>query len=81
MEKGRVGHRYILGGEPFSTQKRVSAQMTAGGCRKLFFPVPGSLADRAARMIEFFSDHVTDNAPSRYGRRRTNRATGSGAFD
>jgi dihydroflavonol-4-reductase len=63
MEKGRVGHRYVLGGDSIPL-KQVLALMAAGGCRKLFVPVPGSLAEVAARMIEFISDHVTHNAPT-----------------
>jgi dihydroflavonol-4-reductase len=62
MEKGRVGHRYILGGESIPL-KDVLALMTASGRRKLFFPVPGSLAQLAAWMIEFISDHVTHSVP------------------
>jgi dihydroflavonol-4-reductase len=63
MEKGRVGHRYILGGESIPL-KHVLALIAGSHCRKRFFPVPGSLAQLAALMIEFFSDHVTHSAPS-----------------
>ena len=62
MEKGRVGHRYILGGESIPL-KNVLALMAASGRPKLFFPIPGSLAQLAARMIEFISDHVTHSPP------------------
>ncbi|MET0706089.1 MAG: NAD-dependent epimerase/dehydratase family protein [Tardiphaga sp.] len=63
MEKGRIGHRYILGGESIPL-KQVLALLAASGCRKLFFPIPGSFAQLAAWMIEFISDHVTHSAPS-----------------
>jgi dihydroflavonol-4-reductase len=63
MEKGRVGHRYILGGDCIPL-KQVLALMAASGCRKLFVPVPGAFAELAARMIEFVSDHVTGTAPA-----------------
>jgi dihydroflavonol-4-reductase len=63
MEKGRVGHRYVLGGDSIPL-KQVLALMAASGCRKLFVPVPGSFAELAARMIEVISDHVTRSAPS-----------------
>ena len=63
MEKGRVGHRYILGGDCIPL-KRVLALMAASGCRKLFVPVPGAFAELAARMIEFVSDHVTGTTPA-----------------
>ena len=63
MEKGRVGQRYVLGGDSIPL-KQVLALMAASGCRKLFVPVPGSLAEQAARMIEFISDHVTHSTPS-----------------
>jgi dihydroflavonol-4-reductase len=62
MEKGRVGHRYILGGDCIPL-KQVLALMAASGCRKSFVPVPGAFAELAARMMEFISDHVTRSAP------------------
>jgi dihydroflavonol-4-reductase len=63
MEKGRVGHRYVLGGDSIPL-KQVLALMAASGSRKFFVPVPGSFAELAARMIEFISDHVTHSAPA-----------------
>ena len=63
MEKGRVGHRYLLGGDCILL-KQVLALMSENGRRRLFVPVPGALAELAAGMIEFLADHVTRRAPS-----------------
>ena len=63
MEKGRVGHRYLLGGESIPL-KQVLALMSESGRRKLFVPVPGAFAESAAWMIEFMADHVTHRTPS-----------------
>jgi len=63
MEKGRIGHRYILGGDSILL-KHVLALMAESGRRRLFVPVPGALAEFAARMIEFLADHVTHRTPA-----------------
>jgi dihydroflavonol-4-reductase len=62
MEKGRVGHRYLLGSECVPL-KQILARMSESG-RRLFVPVPGAFAELAAWMIEFMADHVTRRTPS-----------------
>jgi dihydroflavonol-4-reductase len=64
MEHGRVGHRYILGGESISLKKILQLMGTISGRRNLSIPVPGRVAEVAAAMLEFVSDHVTHRPPT-----------------
>lgn len=64
MEHGRIGHRYILGGESISLKKILQLMATISGRRYVSIPVPGRVAELAAAMLEFISDHVTHRQPS-----------------
>jgi dihydroflavonol-4-reductase len=64
MERGRVGHRYILGGESIPLKKVLRLVTTISGRRNLLIPVPGRVAEIAAAMLEFIADHVTRRPPS-----------------
>jgi dihydroflavonol-4-reductase len=64
MEHGRVGHRYILGGESISLKKILQLMATISGRRYVSIPVPGRVAEMAAAMLEFVADHVTRRPPS-----------------
>jgi dihydroflavonol-4-reductase len=64
MEHGRVGHRYILGGESISLKKILQLMATISGRRYVSIPVPGRVAEVAATMLEFVADHVTHRPPS-----------------
>src|SRR5262249_17101764 len=64
MEKGRVGQRYILGGDSVRLGEILALMASIIGRRKLFIPVPGQLAELVASMIEFTSDYLTGHAPS-----------------
>ena len=64
MEHGRVGHRYILGGESISLKKILQLMATISGRRYVSIPVPGRVAELAATMLEFVADHVTHRPPS-----------------
>jgi dihydroflavonol-4-reductase len=64
MEHGRTGHRYILGGESISLRRILQLMATISGRRYLSIPVPGRVAETAAAMLEFISDHVTHRPPS-----------------
>lgn len=63
MERGRVGHRYILGGESISLNKILKLMATISGRRYLSVPVPGRVAEAAAAVLEFVSDHITRRPP------------------
>jgi dihydroflavonol-4-reductase len=64
MEKGRVGHRYLLGGSSISLKRVLELMMRVSGRRKLLVSVPGGIAELAARMIEWKSDALTHREPS-----------------
>lgn len=64
MERGRVGQRYILGGESTSLKKILKLMASINGRRYISVPVPGRIAEAAAAMLEFVSDHITHRPPS-----------------
>jgi dihydroflavonol-4-reductase len=64
MERGQVGHRYILGGESIPLNKILRHMAAISGHRNLRIRVPGGVAEAAAAMLEFIADHVTRRAPS-----------------
>ena len=64
MERGQIGHRYILGGESISLKSILRLVAAMSGSRNLYIPVHGALAERAAAMLEFIADHVTHRPPS-----------------
>jgi dihydroflavonol-4-reductase len=64
MEHGRIGHRYILGGESISLKKILQLMAAISGRRYVSIPVPGRVAEVAATMLEFVADHVTHRPPS-----------------
>jgi dihydroflavonol-4-reductase len=64
MERGQIGHRYILGGESISLKNILKLMATISGRRTPAIPVPGKIAEAAAAMLEFVSDHITHRPPS-----------------
>jgi dihydroflavonol-4-reductase len=64
MERGRIGHRYILGGESISLKKILKLMAAISGRSPLTIPVPGRIAEAAAAALEFVSDHITHRPPS-----------------
>lgn len=64
MERGQVGHRYILGGESIPLSKILKLMTTISGRRSLAIPVPGKIAEAAAALLEFVADHVTHRPPA-----------------
>jgi len=63
MERGRVGHRYIFGGESIPLKKVLRLMAAISGRRNLLIPVPGRVAEMATATLEFISDHVTRRPP------------------
>src|SRR5258708_13497851 len=59
MERGKVGHRYVLGSECISLKEvlRLMAGLTAPP--PPLVPVPPPLAQIAPSVLEFFADHST----------------------
>jgi dihydroflavonol-4-reductase len=64
MERGRPGHRYILGGESISLKNILKLMGAINGRRYFSVPVPGKIAEAAATVLELISDHVTHRPPS-----------------
>ncbi|WP_051677591.1 NAD-dependent epimerase/dehydratase family protein [Bradyrhizobium sp. URHD0069] len=64
MERGQVGHRYILGGESIPLKDVLRLVAAVSGRRGLLIPVPGRLAEGAAAILELIADHVTRRPPS-----------------
>jgi dihydroflavonol-4-reductase len=64
MERGRVGERYILGGEDLSLRKLLDSLAAISGRGALRIPFPGEMAKAVAAAMEFIADHVTHRAPA-----------------
>jgi len=64
MERGKVGNRYILGGESIPLKKLLEHVAAISGRDSLRVPVPGRLAEVTAAILEFMADHVTRTPPS-----------------
>jgi dihydroflavonol-4-reductase len=64
MERGKVGNRYILGGESIPLRKLLEHVAAISGRDSLRVPVPGRLAEVTAAILEFMADHVTRTPPS-----------------
>jgi dihydroflavonol-4-reductase len=64
MERGKVGQRYVFGGESIRLEKILRLVADVSGRRHLAVPVPGKIAEIASGMLEFVSDHVTRRPPT-----------------
>jgi dihydroflavonol-4-reductase len=64
MERGRVGHRYVLGGESIRLKNILRLVAEISGRRHLPVPVPGPFAEMIARMLDIVSDHITHRPPN-----------------
>lgn len=63
MERGRVGQRYILGGENISLKKLLQILAVISGRGALRFPIPAGIAQMTAAAMEFIADHVSSRPP------------------
>jgi dihydroflavonol-4-reductase len=64
MERGKVGHRYILGGETLPLKTILQLVADISGRRATLIPVPGRIAETFAALLELIADHVTHTAPT-----------------
>ncbi len=64
MERGRIGHRYVFGGESIRLKRILRLVGAISGRRHFSVPVPGKLAEITAAMLEFVADHVTRRPPT-----------------
>jgi dihydroflavonol-4-reductase len=64
MERGKVGERYVFGGESLRLNRILELVAAITGRKHLAVPVPGKLAELSAGMLEFVSDHFTRRPPT-----------------
>jgi len=64
MERGRLGHRYVLGGESVQLKQILELMTKISGCRSRRIRVPGPIAEMAGTVLDFIADHVTRKPPS-----------------
>jgi dihydroflavonol-4-reductase len=64
MERGKFGHRYVLGGESIQLKQILQLMTQISGCRSRRIGVPGRIAETAGAVMEFIADHVTRRPPS-----------------
>jgi dihydroflavonol-4-reductase len=63
MERGRVGERYILGGQNISLRKLLNVIGMISKRNALRIPLPPVLAQIAAKGMDLISDHLTHRPP------------------
>jgi dihydroflavonol-4-reductase len=64
MKHGRIGQRYLLGGEAVPLRQVLDAIAKVSGRKALCIPIPAQIAQIAAAIMEFLGDHVTHRAPA-----------------
>jgi dihydroflavonol-4-reductase len=64
MERGQIGHRYILGGEEISLTKLLRILGAISGENAVRVPIPAAIAQVTAAIMEFVADRVTHRAPA-----------------
>jgi dihydroflavonol-4-reductase len=64
MERGKVGGRYVFGGESLRLSRILALVAAISGRKHLTIAVPGRLAELSAGMLEFISDRITRRPPS-----------------
>ncbi|MBR0716805.1 NAD-dependent epimerase/dehydratase family protein [Bradyrhizobium liaoningense] len=67
MERGRLGQRYILGGECVRLREILRMMSAISRRRQRPIEVPGRLAEFSATMLEYLADHFTHRAPDGTG--------------
>jgi len=64
MERGQIGHRYILGGEDISLRKLLEIMTAISGDKAVRVPIPAAIAQTTAAIMEFLADYVTRRPPA-----------------
>jgi dihydroflavonol-4-reductase len=64
MEKGQIGHRYLLGGESLTLGKILALMASISGRGKFRVALPAFVAQTAAFFIELAADYITHRDPS-----------------
>jgi dihydroflavonol-4-reductase len=64
MQHGRIGQRYVLGGENLSLKKLLALTAVMTGRKAMRIPVPAGIAQIAAATVEYIADHLSHQTPS-----------------
>jgi dihydroflavonol-4-reductase len=64
MERGRIGQRYILGGDCVPLGRILRMMSAMSGRRQFPVVVPGRVAEMSATVLEYISDHLTRRPPN-----------------
>jgi dihydroflavonol-4-reductase len=64
MERGRIGQRYILGGDCVRLGRILRMMSAISGRRQFPVAVPGKMAELSAILLEYLADRVTHRAPN-----------------
>jgi dihydroflavonol-4-reductase len=64
MERGKIGGRYVFGGESLRLSRILDLVAAFSGRKHLAIPVPGKFAELSAGMLEYISDRITRRPPS-----------------
>ncbi|RXH19226.1 NAD-dependent epimerase/dehydratase family protein [Bradyrhizobium guangzhouense] len=64
MERGRIGQRYILGGDCVRLGQILRMMSAMSGRRQYPIVVPGKIAELSAILLEKVSDHITRRPPN-----------------
>jgi dihydroflavonol-4-reductase len=64
MERGRIGERYILGGEDVSLGKLLARLEAISGRGAVRLPLPGAFAQMTGALMEFFANRLTRRSPA-----------------
>lgn len=64
MERGKVGGRYVFGGQSLRLSRILELLAAISGRKRVAVPVPGRFAELSAGMLEFFADRITGQPPS-----------------
>jgi len=63
MERGRIGQRYVLGGENLSLKKLLALMERISGRKAVRIPVSAGIAQFAAATVEGIANHITHETP------------------
>jgi len=64
MERGRIGQRYILGGDCVRLGQILRMMSVISGRKQFPVAVPGKIAELSAILLEYISDHITHRTPN-----------------
>jgi dihydroflavonol-4-reductase len=64
MRSGRIGQRYILGGEDISLRRLLGIMAMISGRDAMRIPIPGGFAQITAAVMDFIADHVSRRPPA-----------------